>query len=179
MSTMAISNSKVALCIGVLALSLWGSCCRREQRDFRATAEASQLAQSLPDSQLHPGGATNVAGPQNPFQGNAYAITEGQRLFTAYNCVGCHAHGGGGIGPALNDKVWIYGGQPGDIYESIARGRPNGMPAWGPRIPEYQIWQLTAYVQSLSEGEPSIASPARGDEISPSSVQPRGENNPK
>ena len=32
----------------------------------------------------------------NPEQ-NAYAIAQGKRLFSWYNCVGCHANGGGGI----------------------------------------------------------------------------------
>jgi cytochrome c oxidase cbb3-type subunit 3 len=37
------------------------------------------------------------------------------------------------------------------------------MPSWGARIPESQIWQLVAYVKSLSGEEPKNASPARAD----------------
>src|SRR5207237_1157293 len=62
----------------------------------------------------------------NPYEGNAYAIAEGQRLYEQYNCSGCHFHGGGGIGPALMDNEWIYGSSPANIYTSLAEGRPNG-----------------------------------------------------
>jgi cytochrome c oxidase cbb3-type subunit III len=27
-----------------------------------------------------------------------------------------------------------------------------GMPAWGTRIPQQQIWQLVAYIQSINTG---------------------------
>lgn len=37
----------------------------------------------------------------------------------------------------------------GEVFESIFQGRPDGMPAWGGRISNDQIWMLTAYVRSL------------------------------
>src|ERR1043166_6823285 len=85
----------------------------------------------------------------NPYEGNAYAVSQGQQLFEQYNCSGCHFHGGGGIGPALMDDEWIYGSSPANIYGSIAEGRPNGMPSWGGHIPDYQIWELVTYVRSV------------------------------
>lgn len=94
----------------------------------------------------------------NPYAGNSYAMSEGQRLFTWYNCSGCHARGGGGIGPALMRKRWIYGGDPGHLYESIVDGRPNGMPAWRGRIPEYQVWQLVTFIGAL-QADRGIAAP--------------------
>jgi len=39
------------------------------------------------------------------------------------------------------------------VYESIYQGRPDGMPSWGGRISEEQIWALVAYVRSLSAGK--------------------------
>ena len=39
------------------------------------------------------------------------------------------------------------------------------MPTWGGRIPEYQIWQIVAYVRSLNKQEPKSATPARTDTI--------------
>src|SRR5207253_2077767 len=74
----------------------------------------------------------------------------GKQLYARLNCVGCHANGGGGIGPPLMDPAWIYGGFPSAIYESIVEGRPNGMPAFGGRLADSQAWQLVAYVQALS-----------------------------
>ena len=39
------------------------------------------------------------------------------------------------------------------------------MPAWGGRIPEYQVWQLVAFVRSMNNLEPKAASPTRTDMI--------------
>ena len=39
------------------------------------------------------------------------------------------------------------------------------MPTWGGRIPEYQIWQIVAFVRSLNNEEPQSATPARTDTI--------------
>ena len=108
----------------------------------------------------------------NPYQGNAFAISEGKRLYNWFNCSGCHFQGGGGIGPALMDDEWIYGKEPAQIYDTILRGRPNGMPSWAGKIPEYQIWQIVEYVQSLAGLEPTAATPARSDTLEKSGGLP-------
>jgi cytochrome c oxidase cbb3-type subunit 3 len=87
---------------------------------------------------------------RNPFADNAVALTEGRTLFVQYNCAGCHGgHAGGGMGPSLRDVVWIYGNSDAHIFDSIAEGRAHGMPAWGTKLPQEQIWKLVAYIQSL------------------------------
>jgi len=93
---------------------------------------------------------------RNPYEADEEALAEGKRLYNQFNCSGCHASGGGAIGPALMDEVWIYGNQPGNIYSTLVEGRPNGMPAFGGRIPEDKIWRIAAFVSSLSkpEGKP-------------------------
>jgi cytochrome c oxidase cbb3-type subunit 3 len=97
-----------------------------------------------------PGMATPLIGPTDPYIGNATATMEGRKLFVWYNCYGCHGgHGGGGMAPSLRDRTWIYGSTDSDIYNSIAEGRGKGMPAWGLKIPEQQIWELVAYIKSL------------------------------
>jgi cytochrome c oxidase cbb3-type subunit III len=96
---------------------------------------------------------------------SAYFVAQGKLLFTEYNCYGCHAHGGGDMGPALMDGQWIYGPDPAVIFYSIAAGRPNGMPAFGTRLPAYQVWQLTAYVRSMSGLGPKDAAPGRKDSM--------------
>jgi len=48
------------------------------------------------------------------------------------------------------DDVWSYGGDATSIFETISKGRPNGMPAFGNRIPKDQIWALAAYVRSIA-----------------------------
>jgi cytochrome c oxidase cbb3-type subunit 3 len=63
------------------------------------------------------------------------------------------------------DARWIYGSAPDNIYSTIVEGRPNGMPAFRGKVPQQQVWQLVAYVRSLSGLAPSDAAPSRGDEM--------------
>ncbi|HVX04960.1 MAG TPA: c-type cytochrome [Rhodanobacteraceae bacterium] len=105
-------------------------------------------------SHLHIGPSANV---RNPYADQPQALMQGKLLFQHLNCNGCHAPGGGGgMGPSLSDQVWLYGSSPGDIYLSIAHGRPNGMPQWGTALPPQAIWELVTYVQSLSEPQPEF-----------------------
>jgi len=69
------------------------------------------------------------------------------------------------MGPALMDEQWTYGSKPQDIYRTIVEGRPNGMPAFGARISEAEIWKLVAYVRSMSGLAPSDAAPSRDDDL--------------
>jgi cytochrome c oxidase cbb3-type subunit 3 len=92
------------------------------------------------------------------FEGNKAAIADGKQLFGQMNCTGCHFNGGGGMGPALMSGYWRYGGQIDQIYESIAQGRPNGMPSWQLVLEPTMIWELAAYVKSLSVPAPSSTS---------------------
>jgi cytochrome c oxidase cbb3-type subunit 3 len=118
------------------------------------------------ESSLQPGGPVPELTVHSPYEGNANAINEGKRLFNWYNCSGCHFQGGGGIGPPLlGPRKYVYGSDPGNIFDTINKGRPNGMPSWGGRIPEYQVWQIVAYVRSLAGQEPSAATPARSDHL--------------
>lgn len=87
---------------------------------------------------------------KDPYINNPVALAAGRRLFLWYNCYGCHGgRGGGGMGPSLRDRTWIYGSTDADIYNSIAEGRGKGMPAWGLKIPQDQIWQIVSYIKSM------------------------------
>jgi cytochrome c oxidase cbb3-type subunit 3 len=102
--------------------------------------------------------------------GNAYHLSQGQRLFAWMNCSGCHSHGGGGMGPALMDANWRYGGSMQEIVATILDGRPNGMPSFRNRITEDQAWELASYVRSLSAQTRQDALAGRADE--PANVEP-------
>ena len=160
-------------CAIVAILALVG--CKREARDFREIPPASTtLAVSVSD--LHPGGGSPPAPAKTPYELNAYALSEGKRLYAAYNCSGCHANGGGGMGPALMDDEWAYGHEADQIYASILQGRPNGMPSFRGKIPDQQIWEIVAYVRSLSGLAPKDAAPGRSDHMAgkpPESSTPR------
>ena len=56
----------------------------------------------------------------------------------------------GAVGPSLTDGRWRYGGTDGDIYRSIAEGRPKGMPAFGGVLQPPMLWQLVAYIKTLA-----------------------------
>lgn len=97
-----------------------------------------------------PGGVEDMRYPANPFGNDPVALQDGRRLFNWYNCSGCHGgHAGGGMGPSLRDPVWIYGNRDDQIFDTIAHGRANGMPAWGSKIPQNQIWELVGYIKSM------------------------------
>src|SRR5690349_6609321 len=136
--------------------------CEREQRRLQEPGGDS-LTVTTPISDIRAGGASVLSAPPSPYDDNAFALGEGQRLFEWFNCSGCHAHGGGALGPALMDDKWLYGSEPDQIYASIVQGRPNGMPAFGARIPKQQVWQLVAYVRSLSGQLSKSAAPNRPD----------------
>ena len=110
-------------------------------------------------SALEAGAAPGVPSDErtlaNPFANDPTATRDGEQLYNAMNCAGCHgALGGGGIGPPFADADWIYGGAPGQIFASVAQGRPNGMPSFGGRLPAESIWRIVAYVQSIAPPQP-------------------------
>ena len=138
------------------ALALASSSCDREERHSRAKPLAENVPAGESPDTIYPGSGTPppLDARAKLYDNNAPAISEGQFLYTRMNCVGCHSHGGGGMGPALMDDEWRYGGRIDQIAATIAEGRPNGMPAWRGRLTDDQIWKLAAYVRSLS-GQPS------------------------
>jgi cytochrome c oxidase cbb3-type subunit 3 len=140
--------------------------CSREDRILRQAPSSAYTLNTVQVSGINPGAnPMNPVQPPNIYRESAYAVSEGQRLYEQYNCVGCHAHGGGGMGPPLMDNYWIYGSEPQNIFTTIMQGRPNGMPSFRNRIPEYQAWEIAAYVRSLSGLLPKDVAPSRTDEM--------------
>lgn len=148
--------------------------CDRELRELRSSPsfpdpETGTLAtefQAGAGAPVHDLAIPAATAGRHRFEENAHALSEGKRWFTAFNCVGCHGYGGGGgMGPALMDEVWIYGSGTGEIFASILGGRPNGMPAFGGRVPAEQAWQLAAYVRSLAGLVRADAAPGRNDDL--------------
>lgn len=74
-------------------------------------------------------------------------------------CVGCHMPGGTGniaVGaPNLSNNIWLYGGSPRTIKQTIAKGRSGKMPAHGDFLGKAKVHILAAYIYSLShESDP-------------------------
>jgi cytochrome c oxidase cbb3-type subunit 3 len=157
--------------------------CDREERHSRSKPVGESIAAGASPDTIFPGGG--VPAPLDAhaalYDNNAPAIAAGQQLFNQMNCVGCHAHGGGGLGPPLMDDKWRYGGRIDQIAATIAEGRPNGMPSWRGKLTEDQIWQLAAYVRTLSGLPSKDAVSSRADAMSgpsPSTLTPHGEVQP-
>jgi cytochrome c oxidase cbb3-type subunit III len=144
---------RTILC-GVILLAA----CRQEERITNPRAAIAEAPVSDRQSALVAGPFLPLESGKNPFENNQFAISEGERLYKWFNCAGCHSpNGGGGIGPPLIDAHWIYGAEPANIYDTIVKGRPNGMPSFAGKIPGYQIWQLIAYLQMMAKDRPAEA----------------------
>ena len=180
-ATAASCSTHSDLFCGLSRLSsffLWAvviAACHRENRYFEPPPASDASPTQL---QLSPlvAGRTSVAFREQQryhYEENAHHVSEGKRLFSWFNCSGCHAHGGGDSGPPLMDDQWIYGGEIDQIYLTIFQGRPNGMPAFGGKIPEQQIWQLAAYVRTMSGHGTKEARTGRDDHIQKPSEQSR------
>src|SRR5689334_948276 len=95
----------IATCTSTLVLA---TACEREARPFQDVSAASARTQTPVLDPISPGNHPPPEPDFSPFQNNAWGTAEGKRLFDSYNCSGCHAHGGGGMGPPLMDDKWIY-----------------------------------------------------------------------
>jgi cytochrome c oxidase cbb3-type subunit III len=168
---------RIAMLAFAMTLALCG--CERENRQFPEPADGSidnraQRQTPLQPSQPYPAKAP----PQDywdKYENNAYAVSQGKRLYRWYNCSGCHAQGGGGMGPALMDDQWIYGGDPARIYATLREGRPNGMPSFAGHISDDQLWQIVAYVRSMSGQLRTDVAPSRSDGLSAHEPEARRE----
>lgn len=89
----------------------------------------------------------------------ADATANGEELYLD-NCSACHAEDGSGEpsmgAPALNDAIWLYGGDRETVIASITNARFGVMPGWNQRLDEATIKKLTIYVHALGGGEASV-----------------------
>jgi len=118
-------------------------------------------------------GACTALGPddieQDDVAGSKVSLIEGYLADTEHarrtigKIIDATAKSDAKVGLTLSDAGWRYGHEPAAIYATIVEGRPNGMPAFGGRIPDDQVWQLVAYVRSLSSLTPKSARPGRDD----------------
>ena len=167
MSSRCHDRAGVALALGLaVVMAALTASCEREERDTKAPPESQISVSSVALSSLQPGEASAPpGGSHRSIEENAFNLAQGKQLYTWFNCSGCHAHGGGDIGPALMDDQWLYGSEIENVYATIVQGRPNGMPSFRNRIPDQQVWQIAAYVRSMSGLTPATASPSRSDEM--------------
>jgi cytochrome c oxidase cbb3-type subunit 3 len=144
-----------AMALAACARSSGGGTTTATPADLPAGTQVSGVLLGQPPGEP----ASPATSIKNPYEGDAAAVTQGKALFAVMNCVYCHGDNGSGLmGPALNGHGWRYGGAPAQLYNSIHDGRPQGMPAWGARLPPDQIWKLVAYLESLGGAKPPATS---------------------
>ena len=144
--------------LAIVAAAALVSACDRERRDFGTSMP--EAGPTIQTTQLTPGPGGQVPPDSRGaiYEKSAYHVSQGSQLFRWYNCSGCHANGGGGMGPALIDDQWRYGSSIEQIYGTISEGRPNGMPSFRGKATDEQIWELAAYVRSLGGFTPQASS---------------------
>lgn len=112
--------------------------------------------------------ATPESGLANPVPVTVDSVAVGAGIFSA-SCAACHgvdARGGGSAAgtttvppPALTGPGSHLGQHTdGDLHYWISHGLPGGMPAWGTRLGDEQIWDLVDYLRSIN-GAP-VGTPA-------------------
>jgi cytochrome c oxidase cbb3-type subunit 3 len=119
----------------------------------------------------------SVSGQEN----DAAMAAEGETLFLD-NCASCHGEEAIGMrdmgAPNLTDAIWLYGGDPETLHETIANSRYGVMPAWGARLGEANVRAVSAYVHQLGGGEedetPEPAAGAETPENSEEADAPEG-----
>src|SRR3954454_11215730 len=112
---------KALAALALAALALAG--CQREERSFRSSPTESEEKVALVP--LFPGSSgptSEVSGKGKEFEGNAYHLAQGKTLYRWFNCVGCHANGGGGSGPALIERGRVFGRPVGENLPPNPRG---------------------------------------------------------
>jgi len=92
------------------------------------------------DQHVFAGGVAPPAGSlTNPLHGDRSSAAEGEKIFSAMNCDGCHGGGAvGWVGPSLVDGRWRYGGADGAVFQSVYCGILS--PA--------AIWKIVTYLQA-------------------------------
>jgi len=122
-------------------------------------AHSSDMPAFLSDEILTKEEVSDVTEYVMKLSGQDYDLTttlRGGEIF-AEQCAACHGDDGSGdasVGaPALNNAIWLYGGDREAIVETISKSRSGVMPAWGQILDETTVKQLAIYIHSLGGGQ--------------------------
>jgi cytochrome c oxidase cbb3-type subunit III len=111
-------------------------------------AEATQERTARPDARV----------TKNPLEGNRDAIRDGGVKFRT-RCAGCHGPDARGyVGPDISG-LWASGDTDERVFGIVRRGVPGTemTPADPQRVPDREIWQILAYLRTLT-APPATAS---------------------
>lgn len=127
---------------------------RNTQDEDARLSEMPAFADQLSDEEI--GGVVQHVLSLSGAEHDAALAEAGAEVY-ADNCAACHGDGGEGnvdLGaPNLSDAIWLYGGAPEVIEETVRYSRAGVMPPWAGRLTEAQIRQVAVYVHGLGGGE--------------------------
>jgi thiosulfate dehydrogenase len=127
----------------------------------RSTTSAERSPSPPPRSV--PPAPSAASSPVPPFGTSEEVFEGGARLYAA-NCAGCHGRPGKDAKGPLAAQFWNPGNaagahavahSPGALYQAIATGNlVQGMPSYGQRLTDTQIWDLTLLLRSAHDDLP-------------------------
>jgi cytochrome c oxidase cbb3-type subunit 3 len=127
-------------------------------RDSNLDSHVSQMPAFGKDSLLQKDEINAVTDYVQALSGGEVQKTheQGAQIFKM-QCASCHGSSGKGLhefgAPNLTDKIWLYGGDRASVYKTIYNARVGMMPAWGQRLDENTLRQLTVFLHQLGGGE--------------------------
>jgi mono/diheme cytochrome c family protein len=131
---------------------------------FRADQSPSAFEQKYAMKALDASTKHYAADIENPIQMTDANLLEGMKLYQA-KCAGCHGDPGNpqfGVASPFYPPAPRFLKDPPDLPGSqnfyiIKHGiRWTGMPAWGNRLSDDQIWKLTAFLSQMGKLPPAV-----------------------
>lgn len=182
-------NAAVLVAAGFVAGAFWVTApafaqgADKEQQATPAASAEGASDESAVRELMQTPWTTNIPGAlpfeswmNNPEENIPGAAERGMSYFVGMNCIGCHGpNAGGAMGPQLsNDKRFRFGPHPAQHYTVISHGAPAGMPAWGDVLPNVVVWDIVAYIETLSQ----MPSHQWGETTNPAIKEPASEQTP-
>ena len=101
------------------------------------------------------GEVTSINIDNNPIEINAENILKGKKNWRKAGCYSCHGgNAEGGVGPNLQDDIWIYKPTDKMLFKTIAKGRKGtNMVGWESELDHYEIWEIIVYIRSIYLGD--------------------------
>ena len=94
---------------------------------------------------------------KNPLEINEENIAKGKKQWRKTGCYSCHGgNAEGGVGPSLQDDVWVYKPTDKMLFKTISKGRSGTvMVGWDSELSQTEIWEVIVFIRSLYNGDKS------------------------
>lgn len=133
-------------------LLVWGICFMGYYLFSGWSSEAEFAAKKAAQEKLlaqRQAAATAAPAGEHAQGTSADHIAAGKKEYEA-RCAACHGPDAkGGIGPDLTGKQFKYGRTEEDVTESVANGRPGGMPGFKNDLSREKLGSVVTYILSL------------------------------